>query len=178
MAVSLVKVMLRLLDIPEESRLCEKILHSAGLLVAVSEAGDGVLEPVELAELWSPLLERRKVAERQVAALWIAAKFWGSSLQRTSLSTLVADLLCHHNSLNASSRDLDVVRDADQNGTDRDLGEVASAKSCCGGSSESLDLCGAGWRGTLETIDRLCKTEVELLRRHNFVVPGACLGMA
>ncbi|CBH17580.1 hypothetical protein, conserved [Trypanosoma brucei gambiense DAL972] len=83
----------KLLGVHEGSRLQEKIINSSRLLIAGVEGTECPPKPAAVIDLWSSEVERRTVAERQLASIWIAAKFWGSSLQRVSLSTLVTDLL-------------------------------------------------------------------------------------
>nr|CCC95246.1 hypothetical protein, unlikely [Trypanosoma congolense IL3000] len=92
MSEPLHEVLLSLLAVQEGTRLREKIVNTAGLLTAVEDEKYPA-SAVEVVDLWSSEAERRTLAERKLASLWIAAKFWGMSLQRVSLSTIVTDLL-------------------------------------------------------------------------------------
>ncbi|RNF25662.1 uncharacterized protein Tco025E_02043 [Trypanosoma conorhini] len=97
-SVGLRESFFKALAVPEGSSLQQNIIKSADALL-VGGGGDelmvipnGVIEG-EAADLFSPLPERREVAVEHLAALWIAAKFWGTSTHRVSMLSLLTDIL-------------------------------------------------------------------------------------
>ncbi|ESL10255.1 hypothetical protein TRSC58_02015 [Trypanosoma rangeli SC58] len=88
----------KVLAVPSGSSLQRNIIKSAdALLVGGSEdelknSSNSAAE-VEVADLFSSLPERCEVAIEHLAALWIAAKFWGTSTHRVSMLSLLADII-------------------------------------------------------------------------------------
>ncbi|KEG05586.1 hypothetical protein DQ04_20241010 [Trypanosoma grayi] len=98
MPVTLCNALFEVLGVPAGSVLRENILRSASALLGSSDM-DAVIPPADgigeasVSDLLIPLNEEFNAAADQLAALWIAAKFWGVSLQRVSLMSLVTDII-------------------------------------------------------------------------------------
>ncbi|KAH9599679.1 hypothetical protein LSM04_002282 [Trypanosoma melophagium] len=144
MLVSLHDSFFNVLAIPEGSKLRRDIMGSASALVRANSTVSAVdttsgTATVALTDLFSPLTDRHGVALQHLAAMWIAAKFWGASMHQISFTSLVADLILQM--------------------------ENSSDKDACDSISQD----------TMELVNRLCNSEMILLRRCGFIVPGVSL---
>ncbi|EAN99408.1 hypothetical protein C3747_172g309c [Trypanosoma cruzi] len=98
MPVGLRECFFSVLAFSEGTSLQQNIIRSADALLAGGDENDliGPLNDaanVTAADLLSPLLERFEMAIEHLAALWLAAKFWGTSTHRVSMLSLVTDIL-------------------------------------------------------------------------------------